>query len=191
MSKLTVFTGSMFAGKSTALVEAGKKESKEGKTVLFIKPTLDSRYSDDEIVTHDGESVRAMVIDHDTQMGMHDFFTIMGADVVLFDEAQFFTDDLVEMVSDLVGEGKTVYVAGLNTDYKLKPFETTVKLIGIAHEVNVLTAICADCAKQGATVTIKTSGSDDRIELGSEDIYKPVCPECYLTSAASFKGGDK
>ncbi|MGV2442325.1 thymidine kinase, partial [Bacillus atrophaeus] len=127
----------------------------------------------------------------DTQMGRHDFFKIMGADGVLFDEAQIFTDELVEMVSDIVGEGKTVYVAGLNTDYKLKTFETTVKLIGIEDEVNVLTAICADCAKQGATVTIKTSGSDDRIELGSEDIYKPVCTECYLTSAASFKGGDK
>ncbi|NRF01906.1 thymidine kinase [Bacillus subtilis] len=191
MSKLTVFTGSMFAGKSTALVEAGKKESEEGKTVLFIKPTLDSRYSENEIVTHDGESVRAMVIDHDTQMDIIDFFAIIGADVVLFDEVQFFTDDLVEMVSDLVGDGKTVYVAGLNSDYKLKPFKTTTKLMEIADEVKVLTAVCADCAKQGATVTIKTSGSDDRIELGSEDIYKPVCHECYLISVASFKGGDK
>ncbi|UAY71977.1 thymidine kinase [Bacillus paralicheniformis] len=191
MSKLTVFTGSMFAGKSTALVEAGKKESEEGKTVLFIKPTLDSRYSENEIVTHDGESVRAMVIDPNTDMDFLDFLTIMGADVVLIDEAQFFDDTLLFMVSDLLKKGKTVYVAGLNTDYKLKPFETTIKLMEIADEVKVLTAICSDCAKQGATVTIKTSGSDDRIELGSEDIYKPVCHECYLTSVASSKGGDK
>ncbi|OEC78259.1 thymidine kinase [Bacillus halotolerans] len=191
MSKLTVFTGSMFAGKSTALVEAGKKESEEGKTVLFIKPTLDSRYSENEIVTHDGESVRAMVIDPNTDMDFLDFLTIMGADVVLIDEAQFFDDTLLFMVSDLLKKGKTVYVAGLNTDYKLKPFETTTKLMEIADEVKVLTAVCADCAKQGATVTIKKSGSDDRIELGSEDIYKPVCHECYLISVASSKGGDK
>ncbi|WP_185183785.1 thymidine kinase [Bacillus subtilis] len=191
MSKLTVFTGSMFAGKSTALVDAGKKEAEAGKTVLFIKPSVDSRYSDDEIVTHNGEAVKALVINPDTQVNLQEFLVIMGADVLLFDEAQFFEDDLVEMVTAHAEEdGKTIYVAGLNTDYKLQPFETTAKLIAVADEVKVLTAECADCGKQEATITVKTSGSDNRIELGSENIYKPVCPECYQISL-STEGGDK
>lgn len=172
---LTVITGSMFAGKSKKLIELGKEH--EGEAVLFIKPAVDNRYSVDEIVTHDGESVRAMVIDNDTKVSMHQYFTIMGADVVMFDEAQFFTDDLIGMATSIAGE-KPVYVAGLNYDYKGKEFETTAKLIELADEVIELTAECAEC-KGEATLTAKTSGSDKRVELGSKDIYKPVCANCF------------
>jgi len=174
---LTVITGSMFAGKSKKLIELGKEQ--EGKAVLFIKPAVDNRYSVDEIVTHDGESVRAMVIDSDTQLNIADFFTILGANVVLIDEAQFFTTDLIDMVASMLEEeDKKVYVAGLNYDYKGKEFETTAKLIELADEVIELTAECADC-KGEATLTAKTSGSDKRVELGSKDIYKPVCVKCF------------
>lgn len=180
MSKLTVITGSMFAGKSKALIEAGKKEAEVNPeaAVLFIKPNVDSRYSTDEIVTHEGESVRALVMDANTNISLIEYWTMEGADVVLFDEVQFFDTLLTETIAKLLSEGKTVYAAGLDLDYQLEAFETTAELIKMADEVVELTAECADC-KGVATVTVRLSDSNNRVELGSKESYKPVCLSCH------------
>jgi thymidine kinase len=173
--KLTVNVGGMFASKSTALIAQGKRHMLAGHKVVFIKPESDNRYSEDEIVTHDGQRVKAINI----KVGVQSMIPVVfDADVILIDEVQFFEMQDVYDIKGLLSMGKVIYASGLDMDYKGEPFQVTMYLMGIAHEVIKYQAVCSDCGAD-AYVTAKTSGSNNRVELGSKDIYKPVCLTCY------------
>lgn len=176
--KLVVNAGGMFASKSTALIAQGRRHLLAGHDVVFIKPDIDNRYSENEIVTHDGQRVEAMKIDKDSGFTFHEMLRLSTADVILIDEVQFFGSWIIKTIKDLLSKGKVVYVSGLDMDYKGEPFQVTMYLMGIAHEVIKYHAVCSDCGDD-AYVTAKTSGSNNRIEIGSKDMYKPVCITCY------------
>lgn len=172
--KLEVFTGGMFAGKSTALIAKGQRHLLADQTVVYVKPDMDDRYSEDEIVTHDGKKVPAISIStEDEPLDFGEFMVLMMADVVLFDEVQFYGEGLLFNIQYLLANGKTVYCSGLDMDYKGKPFPTTAKLLAMADEVHKLKAVCAETG-QDAGFTIKVQGSSEQIELGSSEMYKPV-----------------
>lgn len=177
-AKLVVNVGSMFSGKSTELQRQGKRHMIAGHQVVYLKPKMDNRYSEREVVTHDGLSAPALPIHTDRMMTYGTYCKVREADVVLVDEVQFFTMAMVRSIETLLKEGKTVYVSGLDMDYQGKPFDVVSYLMGIADQVHKIKAVCADCGND-AYVTAKTSGSNDRLELGSADIYKPVCRPCY------------
>lgn len=178
-AKLTVFTGSMFASKSSALIGQGERHVIAGHNVIYCKPEQDTRYSETEIVTHSGGKVEAITL-RDTYWKLFplEWAKLFGADVVLIDEVQFFNNLLIPIVKELLDKGKVVYVAGLDMDFTGNPFEVTAGLMSIADEITKLKAVCTICGED-SYLTAKTGGTEERMELGGKEKYFPACRECY------------
>lgn len=193
MATLTVNTGSMFSGKSTLLISQGEKHVKAGQKVLYIKPSLDNRYSEDEIVTHDGLKVKALSIEVNSRLT--DVINQREIDVVLIDEIQFFNKRIVNSIWWLLSEGKKVYASGLDLNYLGDGFETTNEVMAIADKVNKLKAVCESCGED-AVITGKrnfyeTDGTSQIIELGAKETYIPFCRKCWFKFMTSGgKHGD-
>ena len=192
MSILTVNTGAMFSGKSTLLISQGEKHLKAGQRVLFIKPALDNRYSETEVVTHDGIKVPAISLD--VNGAISSIMRSFEYDVVLIDEAQFFSPRICNGVWWLISQGIKVYASGLDLNYLGDGFETMNELMAMADKVNKLKGICEKCGSD-SIITGKKSFIEDEedsgniIDLGSEDKYIPLCRSCWFKFMAS--GGRK
>lgn len=165
----------MFSEKSTELLRRGKRLERAGKKVGYFKPEFDNRYSDDEIVTHDGTSVPSINIPTDSPILLTErqYFEY---DVFLIDEIQFFHSRVLTAIEVLLKNGKTVIVAGLDMDYSAAPFYVTTALMAKAEEVLKLKAICSSCGSD-AWVSYKEPNGK-RIELGTDE-YKPLCRKCF------------
>lgn len=171
-NEFIIYTGCMFAGKTTALVNEYVKAEKEGANVICVKPALDTRYGIDEIVTHDGVKVPAKPI------GNLQDLKGLTADIILVDEVQFFPIGITSIIQKWLREGRTVIAAGLDLDYRGLPFENMERLLPYATDVFKLMAtcdLCGDVAKR----SIRTSGSTNVVELGASDKYKAVCLRCF------------
>lgn len=178
---LTVITGTMFSGKSTALIKAGREYEGLGAKVIYCKPQIDTRYSANSIVTHDGTEQQAVILqDFDVLFDAKMFLRLMQADVIVIDEVQFFTD-VVSTITRLLKHGKTVLVAGLDLNYLGEPFGQVPTLLSLADEVIKLHAECNYC-KAPARYSLKIADGSQIIQLGSSDSYRPVCTKCYLNS---------
>ncbi|UTV34903.1 thymidine kinase [Bacillus altitudinis] len=173
---LTVITGGMFAEKSTELLRRGRRLKRAGKKVGYFKPAFDSRYSEHEIVTHDGAKVEAFIIKTNApiQITSREYFN--NFDVFLIDEVQFFDSTITLAVQTLLEAGKEVIVAGLDMDYKAQPFFVTAGLMSIAEDVVKLKAVCAEC-KSDAWVSFKAENGK-RLQLGTNE-YTPLCRKCF------------
>lgn len=174
MCKLTVNVGGMFSGKSTELLRQGKRHVLAGHDVVYMKPSMDDRYSKDHIVTHEGAKIPAINIT-DSLISLD----VLMADVVLIDEVQFIGNRLIEDVIFLLLAGKIIYASGLDMDFQGVPFMNTVLLMGLADDVNKLHAVCSMCGND-AVMSARISDSKDTIELGSDDKYIPMCRSCYF-----------
>jgi thymidine kinase len=184
--RLEVYCGSMFADKSTNLQRQAKRHTMAGRKVVTIKPDIDNRYSEDEMVTHDGIRIPALSIRTDARMTFTHYKAIKAADVVLVDEVQFFTGRIIVAINAWLEEGKTVYVAGLDMDKDGLPFGTTSTLMGLAETVHKVQAVCRDCGND-AWVTIQEKETE-RIHVGN-DGYKPVCRKCSYKYLGGPKSG--
>ena len=189
MATLTVNTGSMFSGKSTMLINQGEKHVKAGQRVVYIKPSLDNRYSEDEIVTHDGLKVKALSVD--VNNGLIDVINPREVDVVLIDEVQFFNKRIANSIWWLLSEGIRVYVSGLDLNYLGDGFETTTEIMAAADKVNKLKAVCESCGED-AVITGKRNFCEDSdsqiVKLGAKETYIPLCRKCWFKFMTS---GDK
>lgn len=174
MNKLVVNCGGMFSGKTSALLQQGERylRKKAGK-VLYVKPANDKRFSESEIVTHNGIKVEAVVM---PTYGLS--YTVGDYDIILIDEVQFFEEGIVEDIKALLRKGKTVHVAGLDMDYKGEPFEITTYLMGIADEVNKFRAVCEECGND-ATFSARIIDCKERIDVGGAESYSPRCRSCF------------
>lgn len=192
MAILTVNTGSMFSGKSTMLISQGEKHLKAGQRVLYIKPSLDDRYSENEIVTHDGLKVTALSLEISKRLT--DVINPKEVDVVLIDEAQFFNKRICNSIWWLLSEGLKVYVSGLDLNFLGDGFETMNEIMAMADEVNKLKAVCESCGSD-AVITGKRNFHEDVanveiIELGTKETYIPLCRKCwfkYMTSGCKHE----
>ena len=173
--KLTVICGAMFAGKSTRLLSEGERYGKAGKSILYLKPAIDNRYSDDEIVTHDNIRVPASIMPH----SLKERYIVERADVILIDEVQFIEPHLVSEIVELVNEGKTVICAGLDLDYRTEPFHITKELLAHADEVIKIKGICR-CGKDTRYSLLKKKQIVNGIvHLGASETYEALCRSCY------------
>lgn len=177
-SRLVVNCGGMFSGKSTELMRQGERHMIAGHNVVFVKPLIDNRYSNDEIVNHKGQKVQAINIKHGKELLVTP--SILKADVVLIDEVQFIPK-VVESIKDLLTINKMIYCSGLDMDYKGDPFEAVACLMAMAEEINKFHAVCNNCGED-ALFSHKTIESNQRIELGEKDIYIPLCRKCYQST---------
>ena len=174
VSKITVICGPMFSGKTKGLINEVATHLDQNKSVIVFKPLLDNRYSDDEVVSHDKDTVEARNIEEPAEM----FQFIEGVDVVAIDEAQFFNDSIVDVVEDMAAMGKEVILAGLDLDYRSKPFGPMPLLISKADVVKKLHSVCTFCSAP-AKYTHRISEDGGLVLLGEKDKYVPLCRTCY------------
>ena len=172
--RIEVVCGSMFSGKTEELIRRMKRAKFAKQKVEIFKPSIDTRYSDEEVVSHDQNSIRSTPIESSGSL----LLLASDIDVVGIDEAQFFDKGLVEVCNELANRGIRVIVAGLDMDFKGVPFGPIPALCAIADEVTKVHAICVICGRL-AYVSHRIVGNDKRVFLGEQSEYEPLCRECY------------
>ena len=175
--RIEVVCGSMFSGKTEELIRRMKRAKFAKQKVEIFKPSLDTRHSEEDVVSHDKNSIRSTPIDSSGAI----LLLASDIDVVGIDEAQFFDSGLVEVCNQLANNGVRVIVAGLDMDYKGIPFGPIPALCAIADEVTKVHAICVKCGSL-AYVSHRLIHNDKRVLLGEKDEYEPLCRECYQRS---------
>ncbi|MEA3461505.1 MAG: thymidine kinase [Bacteroidota bacterium] len=169
-----VITGSMFSGKTEELIRRLKRARIARQQVEIFKPRIEVRYSVEEVVSHDENTIHSTPVDSSANI----LLLASGVKVVGIDEAQFFDDGLVDVCNQLADNGIRVIVAGLDMDYKGVPFGPIPGLLAIAEYVTKVHAICVRCGSL-ANYTHRLSEDDKLIVLGETDIYEPLCRICY------------
>jgi len=175
---LEIILGGMYAGKTSRLIEIHKQYTFCNIPVCVINHSIDNRYDDDLMTTHDQQKVQC--IKADSLFGALDNYNeqIMGSDVILINEGQFFPD-LINFVPFMLSKNKKIYVCGLDGDFKRKKFGQILDLIPLCDKVSKLTSLCSIC-KDG-TPGIFSKRITDELEqtvVGSTN-YIPVCRKCY------------
>lgn len=187
---LTVYMGSMFSGKSGSLIEDIKRFQIAGLKVALVKPEKDNRRGIDKITTHDGREIEAEPIPYVNMI----YPIANGVDVVGIDEVQFFDFDIVNVIDELIEDGKTVVVAGLDMDYQGNPFEVTAYLACKADNLEKLRGVCVECGHDG-NYSHRTTESAERIVVGGSESYQCLCRECIkgkeIKPVSHFDGGEE
>ncbi len=171
---IEVICGSMFSGKTEELIRRLKRAQFANQKIAIFKPSVDVRYSEVEVVSHDLHSLKSTPITDAAFM----LDIPSDIEVVGIDEAQFFGDNLVEVCQALANRGVRVIIAGLDTDFLGKPFGPMPSLMAVAEDVQKVHAICVKCGSL-ANHSHRLSKSADLVVLGEKDIYEPLCRECY------------
>ncbi len=176
---IEVVCGSMFSGKTEELIRRLRRAQFANQKIAIFKPAIDTRYSDEEVVSHDFHKISSKPISDASKMLDID----ADVQVVGVDEAQFFGDNLVDVCQTLAGRGVRVIVAGLDTDFKGVPFGPIPMLMAVAEDVQKVHAICVKCGSL-ANHSHRLSRSEDLVLLGEKDVYEPLCRECFLKAQA-------
>jgi thymidine kinase len=171
---IEVITGSMFSGKTEELIRRLKRARIARQKVEIFKPRIEVRYSKEDVVSHDENSIQGTPVDSASDI----LLLVGGVEVVGIDEAQFFDDGLVDVCNQLAYGGVRVIVAGLDMDFRGMPFGPIPKLLAIAEYVTKVHAICVRCGSL-AQFTHRLSEEDKLIVLGVTDLYEPLCRTCY------------
>ena len=179
---IEVICGSMFSGKTEELIRRLKRAQFAKQKIATFKPTIDKRYSDLDVVSHDSHSISCTPIKSPSRMLQIDD----DVQVVGIDEAQFFDESIIEVCQELANRGVRVIVAGLDTDYMGKPFGPIPGLLAIAEDVQKVHAICVRCGAL-ANHSHRLSKSKELVVLGEKDVYEPLCRDCYNAAIAAEK----
>lgn len=172
--RIEVICGSMFSGKTEELIRRLKRAVFAKQKVEIFKPCIDTRYSDENVVSHDQNSIRSTPIESSGNI----LLMSSDIDVVGIDEAQFLDEGLISVCNRLANSGIRVVIAGLDMDYKGVPFGPIPALCAIADEVTKVHAICVKCGAL-AYVSHRLVSNENRVMLGEQAEYEPLCRECY------------
>lgn len=172
---IEVVAGSMFSGKTEELIRRLKRAKIAGLSVQIFKPTLENRYDEIQVVSHDENIIQSTPIDSSSQILLY----ANEAKVVGIDEAQFFDKELPNIVNELTYRGIRVIIAGLDMDFRGNPFGPMPQLLAIADDVFKIHAICLRCGKLAQFSHRKTT-NDQVVMLGEMETYEPLCRECFM-----------
>jgi thymidine kinase len=172
---IEVICGSMFSGKSEELIRRLRRAQIARQRVQIFKPKLDNRFSEDHIVSHSEMKIRSQLVSQPREiLDLLDGRT----QVVGIDEGQFFDVDLVDVCNKLADSGKRVIVAGLDQDFRGKPFDPMPQLLAIAEYITKTLAICVRCGAP-ANRTQRLVENSDRLLVGAADAYEARCRLCF------------
>ena len=176
---IEVIAGSMFSGKSEELIRRLRRAKIARQKVQVFKPEIDSRFSDNHIVSHS-----EMRHESSKTRSADELFARVEPDteVVGIDEGQFFDNKLIEVVNELARCGMRVIIAGLDQDYTGKPWEPMPQLLAIAEYITKTHAICMKCG-QPANYSQRTFESEERVAVGAADMYEARCRACFVPHA--------
>jgi len=171
---IEVITGCMFSGKTEELIRRLRRAQIAKQQVKIFKPKIDTRFADDSIVSHSEQSLPSIQIND-----INDAMELSNeAQVIGIDEAQFFSEDIINVCTELADKGKRVIVAGLDQDYRGIPFEPIPHLLAIAEYITKSLAICVECGNPADKTQRKTTSSE-RVIVGASDIYEARCRKCH------------
>jgi thymidine kinase len=176
---IEVIAGSMFSGKSEELIRRLRRAKIARQKVQVFKPEVDSRYSQDHIVSHSEMRHESSNIQTAAEVLAK---VEPDTEVVGIDEGQFFDNQLVEVANKLARRGVRVIIAGLDQDYTGKPWEPMPQLLAIAEYITKTHAICMKCG-QPANYTQRTFESEERVAVGGEGMYEARCRRCFVPHA--------
>jgi thymidine kinase len=173
--QIEVICGSMFSGKTEELIRRLNRARLAKLKVEIFKPSVDKRYHDQDVVSHNENSIRSTPVNF-----AGDILLLAGdCDVVGIDEAQFFDDEIVRVIQLLANKGKRVILAGLDMDFEGKPFEPMPRLMAIAEYVTKVHAICMKCGDLAA-FSLRLSEAKEKVVLGEKETYEARCRRCYF-----------
>jgi thymidine kinase len=174
---IEVITGSMFSGKTEELIRRLRRAQFAGLKVEIFKPSLDKRYSETRVVSHDDKSILSTPVDNASAI----LLLAGDVNVVGIDEAQFFDNSIIEVCNTLADNGVRIIVAGLDMDFMGKPFGPMPALLSIAEFVTKVHAICMRCGNL-AQYSYRKSEEAQVVLLGEKNLYEPLCRNCYNTA---------
>jgi thymidine kinase len=171
---IEVICGAMFSGKTEELIRRMKRAGFANQSVATFKPILDKRYHDEKVVSHDENAIPSIPVEDSERI------LELGIDykVIGIDEAQFFDMGLVSVAQKLALEGKRVIVAGLDMDYKGKPFGPIPGLLAVAEYITKVHAICQQCGNL-ATHSYRKTPDEEQVMIGEKDVYEARCRVCF------------
>ena len=171
---IEVICGSMFSGKTEELIRRLKRAKIAGQKVEIFKPEIDTRFAEEVVVSHDSNSTPSTAV----RASGNILILANEAQVVGIDEAQFFDSELVNVCNQLAAMGKRVIVAGLDMDYRGRPFGPMPGLLAVAEYVTKVHAICVKCGSL-ANHSNRVLDSQNLVEIGEKDEYQPLCRACF------------
>lgn len=177
LGSIEVVCGSMFSGKTEELIRRVKRAQIARKRVQVFKPAIDTRYSLEEVASHDG--IRAQAIPVATAAEIADAVKA-DTQVIAIDEIQFFDAAVVALCEQLAAAGKRVIVAGLDQDFRGEPFGPIPELMAKAEAVDKLHAICVVCGAAASRTQRLINGQpasyhDPVILVGAQEAYEARC----------------
>jgi thymidine kinase len=173
--RIEAISGGMFSGKSEELVRRLRRAAIARQRVQVFKPTADTRHAPERLITRDNRELEAVsvVCSCDIREKL-----LPGVEVVGIDEAQFFDDGLIDLVSELADSGVRVIVAGLDLDYLRRPFGPMPRILAIAEYVDKVHAVCMRCGSP-AQYSQRMAGGGEQLQVGDTDAYEARCRRCY------------
>ncbi len=171
---IEVICGSMFSGKTEELIRRLKRAKIANQKVEIFKPKVDTRYDERKVVSHDENSILATPIKHSSEL----LELAKDVAVVGVDEAQFFDDNLADVIQELALNGTRIIVAGLDMDFKGRPFGPIPDILAVAEYITKVHAICSHCGNL-ATHSYRLTQEGDTVLLGEKDLYEPRCRTCF------------
>jgi thymidine kinase len=171
---IEVVCGSMFSGKTEELIRRLKRAQFANQQIMLFKPVMDKRYSEENVVSHQGTSLEAISITKSNEI----LDLWKGARIVAIDEAQFFDGDITAVCTTLANKGVRVIIAGLDMDYKGSPFGSMPLLMAVAEYVTKVHAICVSCGNL-AQFSNRLVKDTDLVMLGAVNSYRPLCRSCF------------
>ncbi len=171
---IEVICGSMFSGKTEELIRRLRRAEFAKQKVEIFKPVIDIRYSENEVVSHNENTIRSTPVESSSQIPL----LADNCDVIGIDEAQFFDEGIIDVCNDLANRGIRVIVAGLDMDYTGKPFGPMPYLMATAEYVTKVHAICARTGNL-AHYSHRKIKSDKLVELGETESYEPLSRKAF------------
>lgn len=179
---IEVICGSMFSGKTEELIRRLKRAEFAKQKVEIFKPSVDVRYDDEEVVSHQGTSIVSTPVPAAANIRI----LADGCDVIGIDEAQFFDDEIVTVCNDLANAGVRVIVAGLDMDFQGKPFGPMPALMATAEYVTKVHAVCTRTGNL-AHYSYRKSPNENLVLLGETDQYEPLSRAAYFKAMREMK----
>jgi thymidine kinase len=176
---IEVIAGCMFSGKTEELIRRVRRAQIARQKVAIFKPRIDTRYSADHIVSHSEARIPSNVVENSADVVAQ----VGDAQVVGIDEGQFFDTGIVDVAERLANEGRRVIIAGLDQDFRGKPFEPMPQLLAVAEYITKTLAICVVCGNP-ADRTQRTTTASERVLVGAKDSYEARCRRCWTGKEA-------
>lgn len=187
---IELICGCMFSGKSEELIRRVHRAQYGKLKVQTFKPVIDNRYSEAEVVSHNGIAVMAHPVEHSAEMTEN---ISEDTDVVAIDEVQFFDTAVVQVADQLADQGICVIAAGLDQDFRGQPFGGVPEIMAMSETVTKLQAVCVGCGSPANRTQRLIDGEpagyhDPVIKVGATEAYEARCRHCHqVPGKAKYK----